>query len=265
MINLHDGDAVIVGIDGSAAAIYAAHWAVEEAKARDVPLRLVSCTPRTEESDRMATEYAATCLRAAHAAIEDTGQQVKIETAIVDGRPAAALIEASQQASMVCVGSVGIGRFAKALLGSTADELAEDAMCPVAVIRSYIRRQQWPRGSIAAEMNDGDNNDLVIATAVAEAQLRMLPVIIAGVCPPTTGLSARDELTRRAAIWQRRYPAVSITATPIATSFIHFLREPAESISLVVIGNQDSADLPSIIGAHTDVNLGNPSVLIARP
>ncbi|MUM35575.1 universal stress protein [Mycolicibacterium sp. CBMA 361] len=142
MIEIHSGDSVVVGVDGSAAAIFAAHWAVDEAISRDVPLRLVSCAQRSQGTDRMAIEYAATCLRAAHAAIEGTGAAVKIETAILDGNPTTALIEESRRAAMVCVGSVGIGRFARALLGSTAAELAERAACPVAVIRSYSPRQQ---------------------------------------------------------------------------------------------------------------------------
>ncbi len=264
MIETHAGDSVVVGIDGSTAAVYAAHWAVAEAIARDVPLRLVSCIQGPQGSDRMAIEYARTCLRAAHAAIDDTAAQVKIETAVVDGDPTAALIEESRQAAMVCVGSVGIGRFAKALLGSTAAGVAERASCPVAVIRSYSPHRRTPVGSIVVEVNDWEENHDVIAAAVAEAQLRGRPVLAVGECPAETGKSARQELLRRTAVWQDLYPDVYITPVAVTSSFVRYLATTTEPISLVVVGAHDAPDLSSIIGSHADRNCDNPSVLIAR-
>lgn len=187
MIEIHSGDSVVVGIDGSTAAVYAAHWAVDEAISREVPLRLVSCVRRSAESDHMAMEYARTCLRAAHAAIETTAPQVKIETAVVTGDPTVALIKESRDAALVCVGSVGIGRFAKSLLGSTAAGVAESAPCPVAVIRSYSPRRPTTDGAIMVEVNDWEENHDVLAAAVAEAKLRARPIVAVGVCPPETG------------------------------------------------------------------------------
>ncbi|MDR3661014.1 MAG: universal stress protein [Mycobacterium sp.] len=264
MIEIHTGDSVVVGIDGSAAAVYAAKWAIDEAIARDVPLRLVSCTPHPQSSDRLGAEYASTCLRAAHAAIEESAAPVKIETAILEGDPTTSLIEESEHAAMVCVGSVGIGRFAKAVLGSTAAELAERASCPVAVIRGYTPRRPHPDGSIMVEVTDWDENHDVIAAAVAEAELRKRPIVTVGICPPETGMSAREELQRRTAIWQDLYPEVQITSTPTTTSFVQFLGSTAEPNSLVVVGAHDATDLANIIGSHADSDRDNPSVLIVR-
>ncbi|OBJ34815.1 hypothetical protein A5630_10575 [Mycolicibacterium mucogenicum] len=264
MIEIHSGDSVVVGIDGSTAAVYAAHWAVAEAIARDVPLRLVSCVQGPQRSDRMVIEYARTSLRAAHAAIDDTAAHVKVETAVVVGDPTAALISESRHAAMVCVGSVGIGRFAKALLGSTAAGVAESAACPAAVVRSYAPHRRSPAGSILVEVNDWEENHDVFAAAVAEAQLRGRPVVAVGVCPPETGMSGRQELLRRCAVWQDLYPDVYITAVPITTSFVRFLQTTSEPISLVVVGAREAAKLVKIIGSHADANSDNPSVLVAR-
>ena len=264
MIEIHGGDSVVVGIDGSTAAVYAAHWAVDEAVSRDVPLRLVSCVQRTAESDRMAVEYARTCLRAAHAAIETTAAQVKIETAVVVGDPTTALIGESRDAALACVGSVGIGRFAKALLGSTAAEVAEGAPCPVAVIRSHSPRRRTPEGAIVVEVNDWEENHDVFAAAVAEAQLRARPIVAVGVCPPETGATAWEELRRRTSVWRDLYPDVEITAAPVATSVVRYLQTTPEPVSLVVVGAHSAQELPAIIGSHADTNRDNPSVLIAR-
>lgn len=135
---------VLVGIDGSKAAISATAWAIEEATSSDVPLRLVHVTHIEEaslsqaEDFRLDVEYAEAALRAASAAVEATGKPVKVDTAVLRGwgYVDAPLADESRDSSMMCVGSVGIGRVASMVLGSTAAALAKHAHCPVAIIRS---------------------------------------------------------------------------------------------------------------------------------
>lgn len=116
---------------------------------RSVPLRLIAVTKATHAS---ADDYygdlhhAEESLRAAQAAIQGTGRPVKVETAVVTGPPAAALIAESDDAALICVGSVGIGRFARSILASTATELAEKAHCPVAIIRPA---EEQPRHAVS--------------------------------------------------------------------------------------------------------------------
>src|SRR3954467_3847292 len=90
---IQPGATVVVGIDGSQAAIHATEWAIDEAIARDVPLRLVHVTS-ADSTDSTSphgaprgVEYAETVLRQASAAIAATGKEVKVDTAIVRGDP----------------------------------------------------------------------------------------------------------------------------------------------------------------------------------
>ena len=53
----------------------------------------------------------------------------------VDGSPEMVLIEASQEADLVVVGSRGRGGFRGLLLGSTGLDLVSHSLCPVAVVR----------------------------------------------------------------------------------------------------------------------------------
>ena len=74
--------AVVVGIDGSQAAIRAAEWAVDEAANREIPLRLLHVIPDNVEpapfaavgNVAMEVEYGETALRIASAAVEATGK-----------------------------------------------------------------------------------------------------------------------------------------------------------------------------------------------
>lgn len=74
---------VVVGVDGSPAAITAALWGADEAHGRAVPLRLISVIktthPSPEDYER-DLRHAETSLRAAQVAVAATGKQVKVET-----------------------------------------------------------------------------------------------------------------------------------------------------------------------------------------
>src|SRR4051812_46725057 len=102
---------VVVGVDGSDAAITAAKWAIDEAVSRDVPLRIVHVThiegneAAPEDAFRLEVQYAESSLRAASAAVEATGKPVKLETEILWGSPDIVLIDESRNAALICVGS----------------------------------------------------------------------------------------------------------------------------------------------------------------
>ena len=84
---------VVVGIDGSDAAINAAKWAVAEAISRGAPLRLIHAIPERQPDgsaadESLEIEYGQTALRVASAALHAMGEQVEIETDLVHGSPA---------------------------------------------------------------------------------------------------------------------------------------------------------------------------------
>ncbi|HZE14462.1 MAG TPA: universal stress protein [Mycobacterium sp.] len=270
MIDRRSGASVVVGIDGSAAAIHAAVWAIDEAISRDMPLRLVYVTHREEVADAhtdeasLDMEYAETALRAAHAAVEATGKTVKVDTAILRGRPAEVLIDESRDAELVCVGSVGIGRLARVFLGSTAAALAERAYCPVAIIRS---RPDAPADvQLIAVVFDASPESDVVRYAMCEAQLRKVPVLALGGWPNYPGESPHNELDRRVRMWHRRYSDVRIDSVPTLAGIVRYLAEHGEPARLVVIGASDAGQVATIVGPHRHgvYQQGECSVIVVR-
>ena len=169
---------IIACIDGSQAAIAAAFWAVDEAISRAVPLRLISVIKQTHPSpDDYARDlaHAENALREAELAIAGAARPVKVETEIPRGPAGPVLVEASRDAEMICVGSIGIGRYARSILGSTATDLAEKAHCPVAVIRTESEQPPPDINWIVVRMVDRPENDAVVEHAVREAKLRRRP------------------------------------------------------------------------------------------
>jgi len=61
---------------------------------------------------------------------------VTINPVVVQGWPAEVLLEASEGADLLVVGSRGRGGFTSALLGSVSQNIAHHATCPVLIIRA---------------------------------------------------------------------------------------------------------------------------------
>jgi nucleotide-binding universal stress UspA family protein len=138
---------IVVGVDPSPGAKAALRFALEEARLRRVTLRAVHAwqftyvgiegslpVPNDElHAFRAAAEAALGA--ALREAIPDPGD-VDIECSVVEGAPAAVLVEASRAADLLVVGSRGHGGFAQLLLGSVSQQCAHHAQCPVVIVRS---------------------------------------------------------------------------------------------------------------------------------
>lgn len=220
MSNFADAPAVVVGIDGSKAALHAALWAVDEAVSRDIPLRLIyvidPVRPAGDLDVRQST--ARTALHDARRAVEATGSPVALETDILWGKPLNKLMAESRSAAMICVGSLGIDH-ARSGQGSVASALAGSALCPVAVIHRTPDDSPAPQiGRVVAEVDNG----AVLRHAFEEARLRAVPLRAISVRAPHLSDSgdqsdlARAQLDRRLSRWTRLYPEV-----PIESAIVH--------------------------------------------
>lgn len=260
---------VVVGIDGSQAAIRAAFWAVEEAISRSLPLRLVSVLKSTHASpDDYDHDYhhAEISLREAQSAVEADGRPVKIETDSPRGPAGPVLVEASRDAEMICVGSVGIGRYARSILGSTASKLAEKAHCPVAVIRTRPDQSPSDINWIVVRMTDAPDNDAIVEYAAWEAKLRRAPMLVLGGPPEDLTDQADGEFERRVQDWRQRHPEVRVYPITTKDSIASFLRSNDERVQLAVIGAAEAGQLASLIGPSGHPLFHHPecSVLVVR-
>ncbi len=239
---------IVVGIDGSKAAIRAALWAVDEAVSRDAPLRLLCAAERGE-----TPESAATSIRRAVKAIEAAGKPVKIETAVVPGPPIGSLISASASAAMVCVGAVGLRHFQPGRVGSVAAALAMSARCPVAIIRGRDGRPA--ADSIVVELDGSPEMGALLGAAVEEAMLRnaaVRAIICRRAAPEEAGPAEGDrralaDLDRRLARWKRRYPELRVESLAVHGGLLGYLALH-RSVGVVVVGARNREQVNELVG-----------------
>jgi nucleotide-binding universal stress UspA family protein len=263
---------VVVGVDGSEAAIGAAEWAAKEALHQGVPLRIVHVIQNTcpsmaaEVLDGVERQYAQHCLREACLAVEATNLPVAIETAVLCGSVSLALVGESDRAALICVGSSGIGRIAAAAYGSTATTLAERARCPVAIIRRDDSTPRPEGGFIVAVLDGCSEDDAAIVWALAEGRVRRAPVLALGIFPWPLFDIDHERFYDRLDHWLHRYPDVTVEVATTRLSAPRFLESFVGAMQLVVIGHGDADSVTRLVGPHQLPILAhaNCSVLVAR-
>ncbi|BBZ45383.1 universal stress protein [Mycobacterium parmense] len=252
-----DSKAVIVGVNGSRAAANAATWAIDEATARQLPLRLlyvISRPERTARGSEWELERAETALAeaqsAVHSAARSRGKLVEVETAVLSGDPAQVLIAESHSAAMVCVGTARRGWASDGLLGPTAAALVERAPCPVAIIRTNPDGSPTDLGVIAVVLNDEPDNDEVVHQAMEEGRRRHATV---------------RQIDRRLNSWVRRYPDVHVQ-TVAAGSGVWVGDQRGGAIRLAVVGSADAEQIAGLATPNCHPIVGYPdcSVLVVR-
>ena len=139
-------DGVVVGIDGSENSLDALRFAAQEAQLRDLALHVVG----TYTTPIMSTGYelavpdpddldaaAGQTLEAAVHVVRSEGllEGIEYDLVAMEGHAGERLITASQNATLLVVGSRGHGGFMGLLLGSVTTYVVNHASCPVAVVR----------------------------------------------------------------------------------------------------------------------------------
>ncbi|MCU1668425.1 MAG: UspA protein [Blastococcus sp.] len=173
---------VVVGVDGSDAALAAARFALDEAWRRSAPLLVVTAVPWPYdglvgepldiELPGLLRTSAQSVLQAAMKALAPIDDDVPVRTRVVDGDPVTVLRDASEDAQLVVLGSRGVGGVAGLLLGSTASRVVAHAGCPVIVLPGDCGVQVSERRSVVVGIEGRQGDDDVLAFAFAEAAAR---------------------------------------------------------------------------------------------
>jgi nucleotide-binding universal stress UspA family protein len=134
---------VVVGVDGSPASLTALAWGVQQAQEWGSVLLPVVVSSLTGRAPAGLSERTPDLTAATWSAVREAGgQSLEVHPHFLEGSPSRALLSFVQPADLLVVGSRGRGGVSSLLLGSTSTTVAEQARCPVVVVREGQARRE---------------------------------------------------------------------------------------------------------------------------
>ncbi|WP_033341903.1 universal stress protein [Catenuloplanes japonicus] len=269
---------IVVGVDGSPGAETAVRWAAARSGANGAPLRLVHAyslpvpypgspfvPPGDPREDAETYGKAAQALLDAAARVAVEAGAAEVSTQAVTGGAAAALIEASDGAGLVVVGSRGHGGFAGLLLGSVGIQVSGHARCPAVV----VREPATPGGPVVVGVDGSAPSHAAVLFAFAEAErLRAdliavhawglpAPVDPALMAFPTAhdredyAVAAARVLHDALAEGRSRHPSVAVREASVESAVSAGLLEVAEHPALIVVGSRGHGGFAGLLLGST--------------
>ena len=279
---------IVVGMDGSESAIRAAKWGAQEATLHGRGLTLahavipvvtsgvfgIGVPPRLDLIDDIRIEAITELTRIA-ADLDCTDVLINVEI----GTPSDLLLDASDTAELIVLGSRGRGGFADLLLGSVGTQVASHARCPVVVMRADARagasevivgidgsphsiaalefafdeasRRGW--NLVAVHAWDVPAYDLIISPEgstpfplenIADAEIRLAAEVLAG--------------------FKVDYPDVNVTENLVRAPAVQALLDASTNAALIVVGTRGrNVALGALLGSVSNGVLHKAKVPVA--
>ena len=136
---------IVIGLDGSVASMEALAWAGRQAHLTHATLEMIMTwdwpttygwAPLPEGYD--PSEGMPEILAKAAGDVRAKYPDIEITTRLAQGHPAPLLVEASDGADLLVVGSRGHGEFVGMLIGSVSEYCVTNSQCPVLVHRVVV-------------------------------------------------------------------------------------------------------------------------------
>ncbi|WP_405896704.1 universal stress protein [Streptomyces sp. NBC_00727] len=251
---------VIAAVDGSSHSMDALGWAAREAVARKLPLLIVHVRQLARRTDQEVQEReAGELLASAVRRVAGTAPGLRPTTLAPLDFPSAALVSLSRDASLVVLGSRGLGGFRSLMLGSNSLATASMAKCPVVIVHEGRNDEEHDGGTgevfpdivagVAADESSEGVLDFAFETAAAHpgARLRivhgwtMFSSMLSGgpvFDRDAAANAAERSLAELTAGWRAAYPQVEVMKEPVNGSATRTLVTASATASLTVIGRR---------------------------
>lgn len=244
---------VVVGVDENPPAQLALRWAIEEARLRGLPVRLVNVDRKP--SGRPAGAMFDAALDYSLARLPSD----RLEAIRASGAPAEVLLDQSMDAELLVVGSRALPTIASVALGSVSNAVATHATCPVVVIRA---RREPALHHVVVGVDGSVSGERAMAFAFEVAELRGLSVCVSHIWRPnrqadpdiwTTEREAAEREHRRgwlrkyAAPYIDKYPGVPVTVLVSDGRAATVLSRQSRAADLVVVGSRGHGGLARLL------------------
>jgi nucleotide-binding universal stress UspA family protein len=273
---------IVVGIDGSDGARSALTWALTEAAHRGADVEVVTAfpvdfywtDPYLLDSGRIDDIRSETGIRA-QAMIDEARQDpavaavpgatvVDVQLLVVGGAPTAHLVQRTEGAALLVVGSRGRGAFRSAVAGSVALHCSAHAKCPVVVVHPMTASAAEPT-RVVVGLDDSEPARAALAAAVAQAAslgARVDAVVAYGapnywidlyaVMPPPIGETQQHARARSEVIVAEVAGAEALEQGTVRVVAVEghpgqVLVDEAEGARLLVVGSRSRNQLEGVV------------------
>ena len=287
---------IVVGVDGSAPSRVAVDWAARDAALSGIPLTLAYVLPSAtiqswievplpaaffEDEQEAARGALADARGVAEAAATGVGG-IQVDQKVISGQPVQALADLSKDAAMIVVGSRGLGKWERRLLGSVSSGLVQHAHCPVAIIHD----EGFPSSGapVLVGVDGSPTSDHATELAFDEASRRGVELVALHAWSDMTVMgfpsinwspaeteniksSEKEVLAERLAGFQERYPDVPVRRVVVADRPAYQLLKHSESAQLVVVGSHGRGGFAGMLlgsVASAVVNSATVPVIVVR-
>lgn len=216
---------VVVGVDGTVAALRAVRWAAEHARRHDAELRIAHAIERPG-SDERVTRLLRTATGVAHTA------DLPVTTVTSRLSPAELLVRESSDASLLILGGHGHGGFTSRLIGATTLTVATRGHCPLVVMTG----EPGP-GPVVVGTDGTPTSDAALSFAFREAVVRETDLLIV---QSSTEVPPRpDAVTAALRYWEARHPHVKVSHEIVPEVPGRALLDRTAGAQLVVVGSRN--------------------------
>ncbi len=279
---------VVVGFDGSETSLLTAKWAAAEAELRGLGLTLVNALiPPTSGGTfgpgmAVGLDTLEDIRKAAQVTLDEVAATLSgsdIQSIVQIGSPTGVLLEASESAALIVVGSRGHGGFKELLLGSVSSQLAAHSDCPVIVMRHETDAN---RDSLVVGIDGSESSDAALRFAFATASLHKwklvavhawdVPsfdlVILPNTPVPMDFENIADSEVRLAAEvlagFETEYPDVEVEQVVTRGNAVKALLEASPSAAMIVVGTRGHGQVvSSVLGSVSHGVLHKAKVPVA--
>lgn len=279
---------VVVGFDGSETSQLTAKWAASEAQLRGLGLTLVNALiPPTSGGTfgpgmAVGLDTLEEIRKAAQVSLDEVASSLTgpdIQSIVQIGSPTGVLLEASETAALLVVGSRGHGGFKELLLGSVSSQLVAHADCPVIVMR---HEADLTKDRIVVGIDGSPVSNAAVGFAFATASLHKwklvavhawdVPsfdlVILPNTPVPMDFENISDSEVRLAAEvlagFKAEYPEVEVEQVVTRGNAVKALLNASESTAMIVVGTRGHGQvMSSVLGSVSHGVLHKAKVPVA--
>ena len=274
-----EDNVVLVGVDGSPESLGAVDWAAARAARNGWRVHILcayslpSFTTASLDGGYAALDDSA-IRSGAQAVVEEavaraSKHNVTVTSSLETGDPVGVLVDLSDEAAMVVVGTRGGGGFTDRLLGTVSSALPAHARCPAVVVPRHVQGAAFtPIRRIVVGVDGSESANKALHWAVKEAEAWQAELTAVAAVPMASGAGAlawlpaavdrgqvlqdvRAGLDRAVSTALEGHPGVTVKRHALDGNAAQLMSEFSTAVDLVVVGSRGRGGFSGLLLGST--------------